>query len=185
MIVAAVVLMLLCIMILVLRNRIQAKNIEIERYADIADETSKLLHAKSREYEDVSTQLRSRDEQMQQMDRQIGTLFKKQFELLDELSGTFYETREIKKDKDAIYRQVRENIDGFMKNKRSVQQLEEIVDSYRGGAMQKLRSQVPQLGEQDFHVFHSVHRHPLSNLPNGWGRSAIGWLRRFHRPDSR
>ena len=144
------VLMLLCIMILVLRNRIQAKNIEIERYADIADETSKLLHAKSREYEDVSTQLRSRDEQMQQMDKQIGALFKKQFELLDELSGTFYETREIKKDKDAIYRQVRENIEGFMKNKRSVQQLEEIVDSYRGGAMQKLRSQVPQLGEQEY-----------------------------------
>lgn len=143
------VLLLLCIMTLILRGRIQAKNIEIERYADIADETSRLLHAKSREYEDVSTQLRSRDEQMQQMDKQIGTLFKKQFELLDELSGTFYETREIKKDKDAIYRQVRDNIEGFMKNKRSVQQLEEIVDSYRGGAMQKLRSQLPQLGEQE------------------------------------
>lgn len=144
------VLLLLCIMILVLRSRIQAKNSEIERYAEIADETGKLLHAKSRAYDDVATQLRNRDEQMQQMDRQIGTLFKKQFELLDELSGTFYETREIKKDKDAIYRQVRENIDGFMKNKRSVQQLEEIVDSYRGGAMQKLRAQVTQLGEQEY-----------------------------------
>ncbi len=149
------VLLMLCIAILVLRGRIQAKNIEIERYADIADETSKLLHAKSRDYDNVATQLRSRDEQMQQMDRQIGVLFKKQFELLDELSGTFYETREIKKDKEAIYKQVRENIDGFMKNKRSVQQLEEIVDTYRGGAMQKLRSQLPQLGEQElrFMVF--------------------------------
>lgn len=149
------VLLMLCIAILVLRGRIQAKNIEIERYADIADETSKLLHAKSRDYDNVATQLRSRDEQMQQMDRQIGVLFKKQFELLDELSGTFYETREIKKDKEAIYKQVRENIDGFMKNKRSVQQLEEIVDTYRGGAMQKLRSQIPQLGEQElrFMVF--------------------------------
>ena len=50
---------------------------------------------------------------------------------------------------------MRENIDGFMKNKRSVQQLEEIVDTYRGGAMQKLRSQLPQLGEQElrFMVF--------------------------------
>lgn len=154
-VIVVTVLLMLCIVILVLRGRIQAKNIEIERYADIADETSKLLHAKSRDYDNVATQLRSRDEQMQQMDRQIGVLFKKQFELLDELSGTFYETREIKKDKEAIYKQVRENIDGFMKNKRSVQQLEEIVDSYRGGAMQKLRSQLPQLGEQElrFMVF--------------------------------
>ena len=142
--------MLLCIIVLILRNRIQAKNIEIERYADLADETSKLLHAKSQAYDNVSSQLLSHNEKVQLMEQQIGVLFKKQFELLNELSGTFYETREIKKDKEAIYRQVRENIDGLMKNKGSVQLLEEIVNNYRNNVMQKLRTQVTQLGEQEY-----------------------------------
>lgn len=150
--VAAIIatLMLLCIIVLILRNRIQAKNIEIERYADLADETSKLLHAKSQAYDNVSSQLLSHNEKVQLMEQQIGVLFKKQFELLNELSGTFYETREIKKDKEAIYRQVRENIDGLMKNKGSVQLLEEIVNNYRNNVMQKLRTQVTQLGEQEY-----------------------------------
>ncbi len=69
--------------------------------------------------------------------------------MLDELSSTFYETHEIKKDKDAIYRQVRENIESLVSDKKSVIQLENIVNSYRNDIMTKLRNEIPQLGENE------------------------------------
>jgi hypothetical protein len=83
------------------------------------------------------------------MDKQVAVLFKKQFELLNELSSTFYETHGIKKDKEAIYKHVRENIESFMKNKREIEHLENIVDNYRGGIIGKLREEFPQFGEHD------------------------------------
>ena len=153
--VVVVVVLLLVIVLLFIKNRITAKNAEIERYMELADEMGHSLYVKSAEVEDISSKLQAHTARIAEMDRQVGTLFKKQFELLDKLSGTFYETHDIKKDKDAIYRQVRENIDSFMKDDRSVERLESIVDSYRGGLMSTLRAEVPQLGAQElrFMVF--------------------------------
>lgn len=147
--VVVVVILLLVIVLLFIRNRIAAKNAEIERYMELADEMGQSLYLKSAEVEDISSKLQAHTARIAEMDRQVGTLFKKQFELLDELSGTFYETHDIKKDKDAIYRQVRENIEAFMKDNRSVERLEDIVDNYRGGLMTLLRTEVPQLGRQE------------------------------------
>lgn len=133
--VVIVILLLLCIAILVLRNRIIMKNAEVERYATLAD--------------DISAKLDNHNAQVELMNRQVGELFKKQFELLDELSEIYYETRDIKKDKDAIYRQVRDNIEALMKDKKTVAKLENIVNSYRNDIMKRLRSQVTQLGEHE------------------------------------
>ena len=132
-----------------------AKNAEVERYMELADEIGKTLYAKNAEVADISSRLKEHTQRLTEMDAQVRTLFKKQFELLDELSGTFYETHDIKKDKDAIYRQVRENIESFMKDKRSVERLETIVNDYRGGILTILRNEVPQLGSQEirFMVF--------------------------------
>lgn len=153
--VVVVVVLLLVIVLLFIKNRITAKNAEIERYMELADEMGHSLYVKSAEVEDISSKLQAHTARIAEMDRQVGTLFKKQFELLDKLSGTFYETHDIKKDKEAIYRQVRENIDSFMKDNRSVERLEAIVDSYRGGLMSMLRAEVPMLGTQElrFMVF--------------------------------
>lgn len=147
--VVVVVALLLVIVLLFIKNHITAKNAEIERYMELADEMGQSLYLKSAEVEDISSKLQAHTARIAEMDRQVGTLFKKQFELLDKLSGTFYETHDIKKDKDAIYRQVRENIDAFMKDKGSVERLESIVNDYRGGLMTLLRSEVPQLGVQE------------------------------------
>lgn len=147
--VIVVVVLLLVIVMLFIRNRIVAKNAEIEKYMELADEMGQSLYVKSAEVENISSQLQAHTARIAEMDLQVGTLFKKQFELLDELSGTFYETHDIKKDKDAIYRQVRDNIEAFMKDNRSVERLEAIVDNYRGGLMRLLRTEVPQLGRQE------------------------------------
>lgn len=143
------VLLLLCIIALISKNRMAAKNAEIERYMELADEMSKSLHAKTVEYDDISSRLENHTAQIATMEQQVGVLFKKQFEMLDELSNTFYETHEIKKDKEAIYRQVRKNIESLMNDKKSVEQLEEIVNSYRNGIVNKLRNEMPQLGDSE------------------------------------
>lgn len=147
-IVVAVVL-LLCILVLIAKNRIAAKNSQIEQYMELADELGKSLHAKNVEYNDISTKLESHSAQIVGMEQQVAVLFKKQFEMLDELSSTFYETHEIKKDKEAIYRQVRKNIESLMTDKKSVMQLENIVNSYRNNIITKLRNEIPQLGENE------------------------------------
>lgn len=151
----AVIILLLVILLLFIKNRMAAKNAEVERYMELADEIGKTLYAKNAEVADISSRLKEHTQRLTEMDAQVRTLFKKQFELLDELSGTFYETHDIKKDKDAIYRQVRENIESFMKDKRSVERLETIVNDYRGGILTILRNEVPQLGSQEirFMVF--------------------------------
>lgn len=143
------VVLLLCILLLIAKNRIAAKNVQIERYMELADEMTKSLHAKNIEYDDMSNKLETRSAQIAGMEQQVAVLFKKQFEMLDELSSTFYETHEIKKDKDAIYRQVRENIESLVSDKKSVIQLENIVNSYRNDIMTKLRNEIPQLGENE------------------------------------
>lgn len=147
--VIVVVVLLLVIVLLFIKNRMAVKNAEIERYMELADEMGQSLYVKSAEVEDISSKLQAHTARIAEMDRQLATLFKKQFELLDELSGTFYETHDIKKDKDAIYRQVRDNIEAFMKDNRSVERLEDIVDNYRGGLMTLLRTEVPQLGSSE------------------------------------
>lgn len=139
----------LVVILLFIKNRMAAQNAEIERYMELADEIGKTLYAKNAEVADISLQLEANNRRLAEMDKQVGTLFKKQFAMLDELSGTFYETHGIKKDKDAIYRQVRENIEAFMKDKRSAESLEAIVNDYRGGIMRLLRSELPQLGEAE------------------------------------
>ncbi|MBR2638428.1 MAG: hypothetical protein IKD40_06270 [Bacteroidaceae bacterium] len=148
-VIVVIVVLLLCVAMLVMQNRITAKNIQIERYAEAAEEINKSLYAKSAAYDDISNRLETRNAHIIEMDKQVSVLFKKQFELLNELSGTFYETHGIKKDKEAIYRQVRENIESFMKDKKEIQHLESIVNNYRGDIINKMRSQLPQLGEQE------------------------------------
>jgi hypothetical protein len=96
-----------------------------------------------------TSRLSTHNARIAEMDKQVAVLFKKQFELLNELSSTFYETHGIKKDKEAIYKHVRENIESFMKNKREIEHLENIVDNYRGGIIGKLREEFPQFGEHD------------------------------------
>ena len=148
-VIVIITILLLCLAMLVMQKRIAQKNAQIERYAEVADEMSRSLFAKKAEVDDISSRLSTHNARIAEMDKQVAVLFKKQFELLNELSSTFYETHGIKKDKEAIYKHVRENIESFMKNKREIEHLENIVDNYRGGIIGKLREEFPQFGEHD------------------------------------
>lgn len=147
--------LLLAVSLLLLRSRVAAKKAEAEKYMELAEEMKRTLHERNREYEDVYLRLENRNARVVEMDSQIAALFKKQFELLDELSAAFYETHDIKKDKETIYKRVRQNIDALVKDEKAVERLEAIVNRYKGGIMTKLREELPQLSRQElrFMVF--------------------------------
>lgn len=86
------------------------------------------------------------------MNEKVSELFTNQFKLIDKLSTTYYETHGSSKDKDAIYKQVTNEIEKLSSSKKHLALLEEIVDTYLDNVMQKTRGAVPQLSEMDFRI---------------------------------
>ena len=79
-------------------------------------------------------------------------MFSKQYKLLDKLSVVYYETHGTSRDKDAIYKQVKTEIERFTTDKKFLSELENIVDSHRNGVMRKVRTEFPHWGEMDFRL---------------------------------
>ena len=83
------------------------------------------------------------------MHRQIAELFEKQYELLDKLSNTYYETQGVSKEKESIFKQVKSEIDKFATDKRSIAQLEKIVNTYKRNVIGLVRSEISNISERD------------------------------------
>ena len=89
-----------------------------------------------------------------QMEKQLSVLFKKQYELLNKLAITMYETQGINKDKDFVYRQIRTEIESisFLHSKNQyhsqMAQLETIINEYKNDVITKLKLDFPGLKNQ-------------------------------------
>lgn len=139
-IIAAIVILILITILYI--HRINAKQRRIDGYMDkIHNLESSLFHANI--YKDSVTK---------EMSEKISGLFITQFNLIDKLSTTYYETHSSNKDKDAIYKQVTKEIGKFSNDKKYLAQLEEILNNHMDGVMQKTRAAVPQLSEMDFRM---------------------------------
>ena len=93
-----------------------------------------------------------KDSVAMEMTEKISDLFITQFDLIDKLSTTYYETHGFNRDKDAIYKQVTKEIEKLSTDKKYLAQLEEIVNNHMDGVMKKTRNAVPQLSEIDFRM---------------------------------
>ncbi len=102
-----------------------------------------------------------------QMSEQINTLFKSQFSLLDSLVNTYYETRDIHRDKEAIYRQVKGEIAKLSSPER-IAELEAIINRHRGGVIAAIRQKYPSLSEQNISL--------LCYILAGFSAKSIGIL---------
>ena len=76
---------------------------------------------------------------------QINDLFAKQYELLDRLSCTYYETKGVKIDKEAIYKEVKKEIDLLTSDNKCISQLENIINKYKDNVRRRLRDEVNNL----------------------------------------
>lgn len=134
------------------RNRIKTKNLEISRYVEVADDLERALICKRNELEKASKDAGMADRQLKESTAFISNMLSKQYELLNKLTSTYYETHGCNKDKEAIYKYVSKEIERLSSDKTSIQQLEELVNSYNGNIMSVIRRELPNLTEIEYRL---------------------------------
>ncbi len=138
--VAAIVVFVLGFALYVRRIRVKQKR--MEGYMDKIQDLERLLLSVNADKDNIETE----------MSEKVYGLFQTQFNLIDKLSTTYYETHGSQKDKDAIYKQVTNEIEKLSVNKKYLSDLEDIVNRHMNGIMQKTREAMPQLSEMDFRL---------------------------------
>lgn len=102
------------------------------------------------------------------MNTKIQELFGKRFSLLNKLCVTYYETSSTRKERDAIYLEVKKEMERFNDTTESAYRLENIVNEYMDGIMQKIRTAYPNFTEEDYRL--------LCPLFSGFSGKAINAL---------
>lgn len=111
--------------VMLMKYRINQKNRDIERYVDLTDELSF------------------------KMKSSVAALFSHQYELLNALCNTYYDTVSCKKDKEAIYKQVKREMDRFSNDRKTMAELENIVNKSKHDVMKIVRQEFPDMKEPD------------------------------------
>ncbi len=136
--ISIIVVLIMLVVAMFIRNKIAAKNSEINRYMEAIQNLEQSLFTKN-----IATD---------SMTEQINHLFESQFSLIDKLSSTYYETHGTKRYKEAIYTQVHGEIEKLQTNKRHIQQLEDIVNRHKDDVMRLLRESMPEFSEMDYRL---------------------------------
>lgn len=146
---AIVVLLLLLIIALYIRQRIVAKDMEISKYMDLAEELQKSIRDKDVELSELSIKAEVNSSHYGDISSRVAELFHKQYELLDKLSNTYYETHGFNIEKERIYELVKSEINKFASDKKTLTQLETIINTYKQNVMGLIRAEIPNITERD------------------------------------
>ena len=133
-------------------NKVKSKCCGIKGYVEVADDLERALICKSEEFEKISKEAGVTNQQLKNSAAFISNMFSKQYELLNKLTSTFYETHGCNKDKEAIYKYVSKEIERLSSDKKAIQQLEDLVNLYRGNIMSLIRQELPSLTEMEFRL---------------------------------
>ena len=148
-----IALLALLVVAMYIRHRMLSKDLEISKYMVLSSELQSAIRDREDRLSAISEHLSSQEEAhntlVSDMHRQIAELFEKQYELLDKLSNTYYETQGVSKEKENIFKQVKSEIDKFATDKRAVAQLEKIVNTYKRNVIGLVRSEIPNISERD------------------------------------
>lgn len=146
------IVVVLILVTFIFRNHIKAKDFEISRYVEVADDLERSLIRKRKELEKMAKETGQTDKQLKESAAFISNMFSKQYELLNKLTSTYYETHGCNKDKEAIYKYVSREIESLSSDKKAIQQLEDLVNLYRGNIMALIRQELPNLTEMEFRL---------------------------------
>ena len=148
-----IALLALIVVAMYIRHRMLSKDLEISKYMVLSSELQTAIRDKEDKLsaisEHISSQEKAHNSMVSDMHRQIAELFEKQYELLDKLSNTYYETQGVSKEKESIFKQVKSEIDKFATDKRSIAQLEKIVNTYKRNVIGLVRSEISNISERD------------------------------------
>ena len=141
-----------CYITIYFRSKIKEKNTEMLGYIEVATDLEKTLMEKYQEIENISNKLGIIDSELKTSEGYISEIFYKQYELLNKLTSTYYETHVCNKDMEAIYKQVSLEIERLSSDKKSIHQLENFVNRYKGNIMTTIRTHLPGLNDMDYRL---------------------------------
>ena len=142
----ACVVILLLVIISVYQRRL--RKAAVDNYMVEVQTLQQRIRNRESVISDMNEQIVHSSASVEQMGEQIKTLFKRQFALLDSLVNTYYETRDINRDKEAIYKQVKDEI-AKLSSPKSVAELEAIINRHRNNVIADIRTKYPSLSEQN------------------------------------
>ena len=143
--VACFSILLLILLYVYIKYKIILKNKQINDYIEKVYNLENVLLVKNNDCKEKNDEILS-------MHVHINNLFIKQFNLIDKLCITYYETHGINRDKEAIYLQVKKEIDMLRDSKSYYMQIENIVNQYKYNVIKLIRIDFPSTKESDIRL---------------------------------
>lgn len=147
--ICVVAILAIAIIIIVSRTRARKKREELDGYVNLTEDLQRSLYSKEEAMNRMGEQLQLRDEQARTMNTRLAELMRGRYELLNELTNTYYETSGSKADREAIFQKVKKAIDRMAGNRKEMQELENIVNEYCDNAMLHIHNELPELPYDD------------------------------------
>ena len=137
---------------LAIHHKITLQNIKIARYVEVAEELEITLQSKCNELRMINIKHGAIRAELSDNCEFIANMLSRQYELLNKLTSTYYETHGCNKDKEAIYKYVSKEIESLSSDKKTIQRLEELVDLHKGNIMKTIRENLPSLTEMEYRL---------------------------------
>lgn len=147
--IVVVAILVIAIIIIISRTRARKKREELDGYVNLTEDLKRSLYSKEETISRMGAQLQQHDEKERTMSTRLADLMRGRYELLNELTNTYYETSGSKADREAIYQKVKKAIDRMAGNRKEMQELESIVNEYCDNAMAHIHAELPELPYDD------------------------------------
>ena len=153
---AVVALMVAVVLGIYVRRFLRNKNLQLMEQVELADELRLTVYNKEQDIDKMSGELQAQrlayDTKLHAMDQQISQLFRARYELLDELSKTYYEGTASKNEKDKVYEKVLREIKRLSVDEEFAR-LEVIINKYCDNVMARIRAELPkEFSKIDYHL---------------------------------
>ena len=153
---AVVALMVAVVLGIYVCRFLRSKNLQLMEQVELADELRLTVYSKEQDIDKMSDELQAQrlayDTKLHAMDQQISQLFRARYELLDELSKTYYEGTASKNEKDKVYEKVMREIKRLSVDEEFAR-LEVIINKYCDNVMARIRAELPkEFSKIDYHL---------------------------------
>ena len=106
------------------------------------------LENRNREIENLSLMIEDRSERNMELREKVNALYQSRLDTLNMLCNGYFDNNESEKMKEVFYKDVEKHILALRDNK-SVEALEEIVNEYLDDTLHRIREQIPELSVND------------------------------------
>ena len=149
----AVFFTILVLIAIIVIQRISSQKKKIENNMLLVSNLRNLLIVKETEVKEMQDAI-SKGAENQQMEHEalqkaIDKLFEQHFATIDRLSSAYYEYQGTANEKHKIYADVMKLVSGLGSDKKTLQELERFVNTYRGNLMSRFRAAFPDMKESD------------------------------------